>query len=504
MQESACVYQPAGPCGIVLFGASGDLAHRRLIPALFDLLHQRLLPEKFFLIGAAKTPMTDEQFRADVEQTLKTAGKQELHSPAWKPFIERCHYLVGEYADQVTYKNLSQRLAELEPRYETAGNRIFHFAIPSTLYADVVRHLAETGLSQKSGIQSPWGRMILEKPLGRDLASARELNRTLRRYLQEEQIYRIDHYLGKETVQNMLIFRFANAIFEPIWNQKYVDHVQITVAETLGVEHRAGYYDQTGCLRDMVQNHLMQLLCLAAMEPPASFDPEAIHDEKVKTLRAVRPIALSRLEEVAVRGQYGGGAIDGTRVCAYRQEPGIPPASSTETFAALQLFIDNWRWQGVPFYLRSGKRMARPLSEVAVRFKAVPHSMFGQLPPESLTPNTLTLRIQPDEGVCLSFEAKQPGPQMCMSSVAMDFSYQQVFRVKPPGPYEHLLLECMLGNQTSFAREDWVDLSWGILTPVLEAWGKAGSTPPPYAAGSWGPEEAHALIARDGRGWHDA
>ncbi len=498
---ASCVYQPAAPCAVILFGASGDLAHRKLLPALFDLMHQQLLPTNFFLLGVARTPMDDARFRRDVEQTLIKAGKDQLHSPAWGPYLERCHSLAGQYDDPATYRALAQRLAQLEAQHRTGGNRVFHLAIPSALYPTVVRQLAQAGLSQQSGTTSPWGRVIVEKPLGQDLASAQAINGALRQSLRESQIYRIDHYLGKETVQNLLIFRFANAIFEPLWNHRYVDHVQITVAETLGVEHRAEYYDQTGCLRDMFQNHLLQLLCLTAMEPPANFEAEAIHDEKVKVLQAVRPIPADQIEQVTVRGQYQAGTVEGTRVPGYLHEPEVPPTSRTETFAAMKVFVDNWRWQGVPFYMRSGKRMTRRVSDVVIRFKAVPHSMFGGLPPDALTPNTLTLRLQPDEGVQLSFEAKQPGPQMCMSAVAMEFSYQQTFQVKPPGPYEHLLLECMLGNQTLFAREDWVELTWGLLTPVLEAWQKTARPPAPYQAGGWGPEEAAALIGRDGRQW---
>jgi len=504
VNESFCIYQPAQPCGVILFGVLGDLAHRKLIPALFDLMHQRLLPEQFFLLGTARNPMTDASFRQDVEQTLRRAGKDALDPAIWETFLQRCYYVGGDYADSKFYQQLNQRLPELERQHQTGGNRVFHLAIPPALYGQAVRELGKAGLTQRSGAAPPWGRVILEKPLGHDLDSGQNLTWTLHRVLREDQVYRIDHYLGKETVQNLLIFRFANAIFEPLWNRRYIDHVQITVAETLGVEHRAGYYDRAGALRDMFQNHLLQLLCIVAMEPPASFEADRIRDEKVKVMRAIRPIALDRLGGSVVRGRYEAGAVDGVQVPGYLQEAGVASTSTTETFSALQLFIDNWRWQNVPFYLRSGKRLAKQVSEVVIQFKSVPHSMFRGLSPESLSANTLILRIQPEEGICLSFEAKHPGPKVCMSSVAMDFNYQQAFSIKPPGAYEHLLLECMLGDQTLFARQDWVELSWGLLTPLLEAWQGSASQPPrPYEAGSWGPDEAAALLARDGRKWHN-
>ncbi len=504
VRKELCVWeQPADPCGMVLFGASGDLAHRKLIPALYDLRHQHLLPERFFLLGVANSQMNDESFQQDVASTLKRAGKEALDSDAWDPFIQGCHFLCGNFADPAMYQQLATRLSELEKQYQTGGNRVFHLAIPPSLYGQVVRQLGAVGLTQQSGTQAPWGRVILEKPLGRDLESARDLTQILNHVLREEQIYRIDHYLGKETVQNVLIFRFANAIFEPIWNRRFIDHVQITVAETLGVEHRAGYYDQAGCLRDMFQNHLLQLLCLVGMEPPASFQADRVRDEKVKVMRAIRPIAVDRLGQVAIRGQYRSSTVNGASVPGYLKEAGVPPTSRTETFAAAKLFIDNWRWQDVPFYLRSGKRLARQVTDVVIRFKSVPHSLFGDMTPGLLSPNTLILRIQPDEGICLTFEAKHPGPKLCMSSVAMDFSYRQGFGVEPPGAYEHLLLDCMLGDQTLFARQDWVELSWGLLAPLLKTWQTDAGAPASYQVGGWGPQEAVDLIGGDGRQWHN-
>ena len=489
-ENPMCVYQPAPPCGIVLFGASGDLAHRKIIPALFDLMHQRLLPPQWFLLGVATTPMTDEQFRQDVEQTLRAAGKATLRSAAWAPYLARCHYLAGDLTKAATYATLVGRVTELEGRYRTGGNRVIHLAMSPMFYPTIAHEVARSGLAHRSGTQAPWSRIIVEKPLGHDVASAQALNRELRQHVGEDQLYRIDHYLGKETVQNLLVFRCANTIFEPIWNRRFIDQVQITVAETVGVEHRAAYYDQTGCVRDMFQNHLMQLVCLTAMEPPSRMEAGAIHDEKVNVLRALRPLPLDRLAEVAVRGQYQAGTINEARVSGYLDEPGIPRSSTTETFAALKLFIENERWRGVPFALRSGKRMARRMSEIVIRFAPVSHMMFDSLPPGSLRPNVLTLRLQPDEGIGVSFEAKQPGPQLCMSSVTMDFSYQQTFHVTLPGPYEHLLLECMLGNQMLFAREDWVEASWAFFTPLVEAW-RTGPPPEPYEAGTSVPPEAH-------------
>ena len=502
VQEELCLEHPPDPCGIVIFGASGDLANRKLIPALFDLMHQRLLSDRFFLVGISRSIVSDAQFREEVDKTLRRAGKDKLNPGIWDSFVQRCYCASGDYADAGTYQKLSEQLKQLEATHQTGGNRLFHLAIPSVLYPQVVEQLSAVGLTYESGMSKPWARVIVEKPIGRDLDSARELNRGFRRVLQEDQIYRIDHYLGKETVQNLLIFRFANAIFEPIWNRRYIDHIQITVAEALGVEHRAGYYEQTGAVRDMIQNHLLQLLCLVAMEPPPSFDAERVRDEKTKVLLSLRPLSRESLETVFVPGQYSFGAMDGVSVAGYRQEPGIPPNSTTETYAALKIFVDNWRWQGVPFYLRSGKRLAQQVTEIVIQFKPVPHMMFRGLSPDSLHPNTLVLRIHPEEGIALTFQAKHPGPKLCMSSVTLNFGYEETYGIKLPGAYERLLLECMTGDQTLFAREDWVELSWEFIMPILEAH-KAGPVSffPNYAASSWGPEASDELIRRDGRSW---
>jgi len=498
-----CVYQAAEPCSVILFGASGDLAHRKLIPALFDLKHQHLVPQRFFLLGTGRGPADDAAFQETVAATMKRAGKDALDAQTAEAFTKACHFLPADFDDPAKYQALARRLSELEQQYRTGGNRIFYLAIPPTFYGEVIKQLAAAGLTQRSGTSAPWGRVIIEKPIGRDLESAQGLMETIRQVLHEDQTYRIDHYLGKETVQNVLILRYANAIFEPLWNRRYIDHVQITVAETLGVEHRAGYYDHSGCLRDMFQNHLLQLLCLVAMEPPATFEADRVRDETVKVLRAVRPFPVDRWQEALVRGRYGAGTMDKARVPAYLDEEGVPPSSTTETFIASKFFIDNWRWQDVPFYLRSGKRMARRVSDVVIRFKAVPHSLFRGVNPEALSRNTLILRIQPNEGIGLTFEAKYPGPKLCMSSASMDFNYQQAFGVKPPGAYEHLLLESMLGDQTLFARQDWVELSWGLLTPLLKAWEAGRDAPATYDSGSWGPREADELVQRNGHRWHN-
>ncbi len=503
-QEELCLERPLDPCSVVIFGASGDLAHRKLIPALFDLMHQQLLSDRFFLVGTGRSPLSDDQFRQDVEKTLRHAGKDKLDPGIFEKFVSRCHFVTGGYADPPTYQRLHERLKELEAHYQTESNRLFHLAIPPDLYTQVIQQLVAARLTHACGTGKPWGRVIVEKPLGHDLESAQMLTRDFRRVLKEDQIYRIDHYLGKETVQNLLIFRFANAIFEPIWNRRYVDHVQITVAETLGVEHRAGYYEETGALRDMFQNHLMQLLCLVAMEPPPSFDAERVRDEKTKVMLSLRPLMPNSLDQTAVRGQYGAGQIGGESVVGYRQEQGVSPRSMTETFSALKVFVDNWRWQGVPFYLRSGKRLARQMTEIAIQFKPVPHLMFRGLFPDSLSPNTLVLRIQPEEGIALTFQAKHPGPKMCMSSVTLHFAYEEAYGIKLPGAYERLLLECMSGDQTLFAREDWIELSWSFIMPLLNAWAEKPSLEfPGYAAGRWGPSASDELIERDGRQWRN-
>ena len=501
IQQGDCTEPIPEPSGITIFGASGDLTKRKLIPALFHLAQGGLLPDRWYVLGVGRSAMDDEGFRKIVAASIESGARNRPADPSSrKAFIGRFHYLAGDSHEPAFYRDLKERLAALDERYKTGGNRLFYLAVPPGLYAEIIGNLGAAGLNRSP--EKGWTRIIVEKPFGTDLASAQALNRQVREVFKEPQVYRIDHFLGKEAVQNILFFRFANAIFEPIWNRRYIDHVQITASETLGVERRAGYYEGAGALRDMFQNHLLQLLCVIGMEPPASFEAEAIRDEKCKVLRSIRTIKASEVDQVAVRGQYGEGAIEGEPVAGYRSEPGVAPRSQTETFAALKLSIDNWRWQGVPFYLRSGKRLAKKATEVAIRFKQVPHLLFKPLLSEEIHPNTLVLSVQPSEGISLTFQAKRPGPKLCMCTVTMDFNYRSAFQVPSPDAYERLLLDCLAGDPMLFSREDWIDWSWSILAPILDRWEKGPAASfPNYQAGTWGPKEADALIERDGRRW---
>ena len=494
--------KPSRPVGIIIFGASGNLTRKKLLPSLFKLYQRDLIPDDFFILGVARTQMTDEQFREYVQKSIKQAGNRKFLSD----FLKHCYYLSGNYESSETYGEIQNRLKRLERIHGTQGNKIFYLAIPPNVFQPVIYRLSESGLARESKFSSNFARVVIEKPFGKDLESARELERSLANNFSEKQIYRIDHYLGKETVQNIFIFRFANTIFEQVWNNKFIDHVQITVAEDIGVENRAGYFDTTGLLRDMFQNHILQMLAFVAMEPPASFNAERIRDEKVKVLRSIRPFPLNELYRWIVRGQYLSGKVNDYQVPAYTEEPGVSKDSKTETFVAMKLMIDNWRWNGVPFYIRAGKRLPRKISEIAIIFKKVPYSMFPNIPIEELAPNSLIINIQPDEGIALNIQVKHPGARLCLETLSMEFKYENVFSIKALDAYERLLLDCMIGDQTLFIRNDDVIASWELLTPVLRSWEKKSENEKngkvhPYRAGTWGPKEADWLIEKDGRKW---
>ena len=498
VREQLSYEQKPDSCTIVIFGASGDLTHRKLMPALFALHMKKMLPERVSILGVARSNITDEEFCGMVRKAV--TGIEGGNEADVDSFCRRCSYLAGHYDSPTLYDRLSAALDSLEQTYHTNRNCLFYLATPPNLFLTITEGLSNAGLTAETSRRA-WSRVVIEKPFGRDLASSRMLDMALKRHLSESQIYRIDHYLGKETVQNILILRFANAIFEPLWNRKYIDHVQITVAEELGVENRAGYYEQAGALRDMFQNHMIQMLSLTAMEPPAKFEANRYRDEIVKLIRAIRPFSGNSLSENIVRGQYIGS--DDGSMPAYGQEKGVAPQSATETFVAMKLFIDNWRWQGVPFYLRSGKRLHNKVSEIAIAFKPVPHSIFDPITPADLSPNMLVLKIQPEEGIGLKLEAKTPGPKLSMNALTLNFAYKDIFGATTPNAYERLLLDCMTGDQTLFVRSDAVELSWELFMPVLEAWEKDAAANPLryYPAGSWGPVEAHELIGQDGHTW---
>jgi len=446
--------------------------------------------------------MDNDQFRTRMREAIADFARiQPPSQRVWDRFAQALFYYAGDPADASIYPGLDAYVRQIERDRGTGGNRLFYVSTPPSLYPHLVARLGEAGLNRAPEGTAGWVRIVIEKPFGRDLASSRALNQVVSSAFAEEQVYRIDHYLGKETVQNILVFRWANGIFEPLWNRNHVDHVQITVGESIGVEARGAYYEEAGALRDMLQNHLVQLLCLVAMEPPVTFDADPVRDEKSKVLRAIRPISSADVDRLAVRAQYGPGFVEGRRVAGYRDEKGVSPDSTTETYAALELHVDNWRWAGVPFYLRTGKRLAKRASEIAVQFNRTPHLVFQRNPEALAEPNRLVLRIQPDEGMSLSFGAKLPGPELRIKSVDMDFDYGQAFGGEPPEAYERLLLDAMKGDATLYARGDWVDLAWELLGPVIERWAAPGAKLPTYEAGTWGPTEADALIERESRRW---
>jgi len=492
--------RPAPPCAMVIFGATGDLTKRKLIPALYNLVTNDLLPEAFAVVGVSRTQLSDDEFRQRMEEDLRRFATVEVDDAKMEWLMRRLHHVCADAGDPETFRRLGEALAKLDEEAGTAGNYLFYLAIPPSVFEDHVRCLGEAGLTREE--KDRWRRVIIEKPFGHDLESARILNRRIREVLHERQIYRIDHYLGKETVQNIMAFRFANGIFEPVWNRRYVDHVQITVAETVGVEGRGAYYEEAGALRDMVPNHMFQLLAITAMEPPISFAADAVRDERVKVLSAIRPLSPEDVLRSTVRGQYGEGIADGERVPPYRAEESVSPSSTTETFVALELFVDSWRWADVPFYLRTGKRLPKRVTEIAIQFKRAPFVLFRDTPVEQLSSNLLVMHIQPEEGISLRFEGKVPGPDMRLGTVKMQFAYADYFGSQPHTGYETLLYDCMTGDSTLFHRSDMVEAGWCVVTPILDVW--KALTPrnfPNYAAGTWGPKEADELIQREGRRW---
>src|SRR5690242_376007 len=489
------------PCAVVLFGASGDLAKRKVIPALYDLATHNSLGPRYALVGFARTPMSDEAFRASTGEAAKTISEVGPIEPAkWQAFGANLFYQTGDYGDPQAYAQLAKRLAELESKSNLGGNRLFYLSTPPEVYPAIVEQLGKAGLAKAPNAKS-WVRIIIEKPFGRDLASAKELNEVVLKVFDEQQVYRIDHYLGKDTVQNMLVLRFGNGIFEPLWNRNYVDHVQITAGETLGVERRGGFYETAGALRDMIQSHVLQLTSLMAVEPPASFDATAVRNEKLKILQSIRPYNLEMVAQSVVRGQYAPGNANGKKLAGYRDEPGVSPNSRTETFVAMRVLIDNWRWAGVPFYLRTGKRLAKRTTEIMIQFRCAPHLVFRD---RDIEPNRLVLNIQPDEGISVSFGAKRPGTEMSIGNVTMNFSYREAFGGTSRSAYATLVNDCLRGDATLFDRGDSVEAAWSIVDPILDVWSAARTgTVPAYAANTWGPKESDQLLERDGRQWYN-
>jgi glucose-6-phosphate 1-dehydrogenase len=490
------------PCILVIFGAAGDLTKRKLIPALYNLKKNDLLPDNFAVIGVARAEMNDEEFRSRLRDDMKEFATEKVEPEGWGWIEQRLSYLSGDFDDEQTFTHLKDALEKLDRERDTSGNYCFYLATAPQYFAPVIQKLGAAGLTKEG--KDRWRRVIIEKPFGSDLKSAQKLNRDIKRVLKEDQIYRIDHYLGKETVQNILVFRFGNGIFEPIWNRRYIECVQITAAEKVGVEQRGGYYEQAGALRDMVPNHLLQLVTLTAMEPPVSFKPNAVRDEQAKVLHGIQCPSPEEAAQRTVRGQYGAGTIDGEPVPAYRSEPNVAPDSSVATFVALKILIDNWRWSGVPFYLRTGKRLSSRDTEIEIKFRSAPFMLFRDTEVDKLSGNRLVLHIQPDEGISLSFGAKVPGPILNIGAVNMNFDYEDYFGDVPSTGYERLLHDCMMGDATLFQRADQVEAGWAVVAPIQEAWAKS---PPPdfpnYEAGTWGPKEADELLARDGHSWEE-
>jgi len=496
------VGRPGDPCVMVIFGAGGDLTRRKLVPALYNLAKQDLLSREFAVVGVSHGAMSNEDFKKWVTDDVRhyAGNSADLDLIEW--FLRRVYYVTAEFDDKNAYPKLKEFLTKVDKEHSTHSNFLFYLATAPRFFGEIVEQLAAADLMNENN--QHWRRVIIEKPFGHDLESARILNQQLLKVASEKQIYRIDHYLGKETVQNILAFRFANGIFEPIWNRRYIDHVQISVAETVGVEQRGGYYDQAGALRDMVPNHIMQLISLTSMEPPISFQADAVRDEQAKILHAIQPLSAEDVLSRTVRGQYGSGVVDAERVPGYREEDGVPHDSRTETFVAMKLAIDNWRWADVPFYLRTGKRLAAQNTHIVIQFRRAPFVLFRDTPVENLMPNQLVLHIQPEEGISLEFAAKVPGPIMRLGGVDMNFEYADYFGTQPSTGYERLLHDCMIGDATLFQRADMVEAGWCVVSPALDVWKALPPRNfPNYAAGTWGPKDADELLERDGRRWRN-
>jgi glucose-6-phosphate 1-dehydrogenase len=491
----------AEPVTVILFGASGDLAKRKVIPAMYDLAIHKALGSRYAIVGFSRTAMTDESFRSTIGDAAKTISEVGPIDPTqWNEFAGNLYYSQGDYGKPESFAALAKRLKELSEAKQLGSNRLFYISTPPEVYPDIVEQIGKAGLNKPDSPDS-WVRIIIEKPFGRDLASAVDLNRKVLSVFDESQVYRIDHYLGKDTVQNLLVLRFGNGIFEPLWNRNYVDHIQITAGETLGVERRGGFYETTGALRDMIQSHVLQLTSLCAVEPPASFGATAVRNEKLKVLQSIRPFDPGMMAQSVVRGQYSAGNLAGKDVPGYRQEQGVDPHSRTETFVCAKVLIDNWRWAGVPFYLRTGKRLAKRSTEIVIEFKCAPHMVFRD---KGIQPNRLVLNIQPDEGISVSFGAKRPGTEMNIGNVTMKFSYEEGFGKSTRPAYATLLNDCVRGDATLFDSGENVEAAWSLVDPILDVWGATKSASvPQYAAGSWGPAESDALIERDGRHWHN-
>lgn len=498
LEEQGQTSRMFDPCIVVIFGATGDLTGRKLMPALYNLTREGQLPPQFACVGFARRPKTHDEFRDEMKKDVSQYSRvKPLDDSLWGYFQDQIFYHQSEFHDDAGYQKLKTFLAELDAKLGTKGNRIFYLSTQPSFFPLICSKLHQTGLIyDESQVKNIWSRVIIEKPFGHDLDSALALQQELLQFLKENQIYRIDHYLGKETVQNLLVFRFANSLFESLWNNRYIDHVQITVAEDIGIGTRGKFFEEAGLLRDIMQNHMMQLLSLVAMEPPASLAADAVRDEKVKVLQAIRPLAATSV----VRGQYGPGFINGKPVIGYRQEQNVNPKSSVETYVSMRLFIDNWRWDGVPFYLRGGKRLPKRATEIAVTYKDPPAVLF-QNPGRKNDPNVLAIRIQPDEGSSLKINCKVPGPSSPIQPVKMDFRYGSYFGMTPPEAYERLICDCILGDTTLFAREDEVVSSWKLLTPILDAWAKTSADFPNYDSGTWGPQASEQMIVKDGRKW---